>query len=482
MLLRPTENVRVDDGGRRLVGGSPLTAITLSAAGADLVEGWFGGTPVGPDAAHRQLAQRLIETDMATMTSAPSPPPSERLAVIIPVKDDLTGLAATLASIAQVPPAGRPVGPLEVVIVDDGSDPAVDPGVGAELDVPVTVTRRASPSGPGNARNHGTFALDTTALVFADAGVRISRDQLAALTLELMTGDTVAVAPRVRSEQAPTVLARYERRWSPLDMGPDPGLVGPGRRISYVPSTCLAVRASTFDSVGGFDPALRFGEDVDLIWRLGARGWVRYVPHIEVTHPPRRTITRFLRQRFEYGTSAGPLARRHGSTVAPARLDGGSALALGAVIAGHPLPGLLVAGWSTARHFMALVRCRIAPALAARMITARWIALGRGLVLALARTWWPVTLLAAAKASFRPAPLLLVLGWSRRLGGHQSQPDGRAGVAAPVERGTDMALGILDDSAYALGVWRGSIGSRTIRPLLPHILFKRSAPTAATGR
>ena len=44
-------------------------------------------------------------------------------------------------------------------------------------------------------------------------------------------------------------------------------------KVSYVPTAALLVRRAALDSVtpgGGavFDPALRYGEDVDLVWRL----------------------------------------------------------------------------------------------------------------------------------------------------------------------------------------------------------------------
>ena len=60
--------------------------------------------------------------------------------------------------------------------------------------------------------------------------------------------------------------------------------------------------------VDPFDPALRYGEDVDLIWRLLDAGWrVRYDPSVVVAHEERDP----LRRRFRYGTSAAPLTQRH---------------------------------------------------------------------------------------------------------------------------------------------------------------------------
>jgi mycofactocin glycosyltransferase len=77
--------------------------------------------------------------------------------------------------------------------------------------------------------------------------------------------------------------------------------------VSYVPAAALLVRRSALPDEP-FDPELRYGEDVDLIWRLIDAGWrVRYDPSVVVEHEERDTV----RRRFRYGTSAAPLKRRH---------------------------------------------------------------------------------------------------------------------------------------------------------------------------
>ncbi|MDH3300070.1 MAG: mycofactocin biosynthesis glycosyltransferase MftF [Acidimicrobiia bacterium] len=481
-LLRPVPGLSIDCGGRRLIGGSPHRILTLSPTGAELVARWFDGEPVGPEPAHRALARRLVEADIAAATSN-EPTSGLNLVVVVPVKDDPDGLATTLAALGTGGTnrtADRLSNDLvrRIVIVDDGSQPAVDPAIGFDVGVPVTVLRRSAPAGPGNARNLGIRHGDEAATVFIDAGVIITAEQLQLLAAELTVDDTVAVAPRVRSEDRPTRLARYERTWSPLDLGPEPGLVGPGRRISYVPSTCLAVRTSELIASGGFDPDLRFGEDVDLVWRLGSRGWVRYVPSIEVTHPPRSTVGGFVRQRYRYGTAAGPLARRHGWAVAPARLDSRSAVTWAALLTGCHLPAALVVLSSTAVYVATLLRRGVPARRAARMVTAGWIGTCRGLALSMARTWWPLAVVAATRSRFRLAPSLLVLGWLRRLRRRPPQSGTNRARRTVIDTCTDLTFGIVDDSAYALGVWRGSVGARTVQPLVPHIPIGRTA----TGR
>jgi GT2 family glycosyltransferase len=54
----------------------------------------------------------------------------------------------------------------------------------------------------------------------------------------------------------------------------------------WVSGAAALFRRSTWDAVGGFDPALfMYGEDVDLSWRLRAKGFrLRYLPKIGVVH------------------------------------------------------------------------------------------------------------------------------------------------------------------------------------------------------
>ncbi|MBF6096422.1 glycosyltransferase family 2 protein, partial [Nocardia cyriacigeorgica] len=85
--------------------------------------------------------------------------------------------------------------------------------------------------------------------------------------------------------------------------------------------------------LGGFDERLRFGEDVDVVWRLTDAGHlVRYHPAAVVTHRPRATLGSWLRQRYDYGTSAAPLARRHPGRLACARVSAWHALSWGALV------------------------------------------------------------------------------------------------------------------------------------------------------
>ena len=128
---------------------------------------------------------------------------------------------------------------------------------------------------------------------------------------------------------------RYGAARSPLDLGERPALVAPRMRVSYVPAAALVVRRCALGE--GFDEQLRYGEDVDLLWRLVELGWrVRYEPTVQVAHREPGTWGALLRRRFLYGTSAAPLARRHPGAVAPLLLELWPTLVVVALLARRP--------------------------------------------------------------------------------------------------------------------------------------------------
>lgn len=65
-----------------------------------------------------------------------------------------------------------------------------------------------------------------------------------------------------------------------------PGVPRPPRRVGIGPGTCLMVRRSAWEQVGGFDPDYFFGRtDSEFLHRLGIAGWSGYVvPAAICTH------------------------------------------------------------------------------------------------------------------------------------------------------------------------------------------------------
>jgi mycofactocin system glycosyltransferase len=264
-------SLRIYGHGRVLVARGRI--IRLTENGPAALRALLAGTPT---AAQRRLGDRLVEAGMAH----PRPIPQHRpTTVVIPVRDRPDDLARLLTTLNH--PLKR------VVVVDDGSRAPVAGAI-----------RREVAGGPGVARNDGLRGVQTELVAFLDSDTVPPAGWIEALAGHFDDPTVAAVAPRVR--------ARNKRR-SPLDMGAHPAEVKPGGHVSYVPAAALLMRRAALPE-DPFDPALRYGEDVDLILRLIDAGWrVRYDPSVVVGHDERDTV----RRRFRYGTSAAPLTQRH---------------------------------------------------------------------------------------------------------------------------------------------------------------------------
>ena len=467
-------SVRRVDGGRVLIGGSPVRIVRLTDAGAERVDRLVAGDPVGPSAGSRRLARRLLIGGLAHPRWPASPFSAADVTVVIPVFGRPAGLAVTLASLAA-----DPRGPAQIVVVDDGSpDPAAIAEVAAGAGA--TLVRREVNGGPAAARNSGLARVTTPVVALVDVDVVVGGGWLDDLLAHLSDPQVAAVAPRVAArpddrpwgpasgggapdgDGAPPVLARFEKDRSPLDLGPGEAPVGPRTRVAYVPTTALVVRRDAIESVGGFDEDLVFGEDVDLVWRLIEAGLVvRYEPRVVVTHPTRPSLGSWLRQRFDYGRSAAPLAHRHAGAVAPLSLSAWSAAAWAVAAAGQPVVGAVIGGAAIVqlpRRLGGLERPWVEGLrLAGGGTWAAW----RPLSSAVARTWWPAAL-AAAVVSKRARRVVAA-----------------AVVVPPLvdwwqgERSLDpvryLLLRVADDLAYGSGVWVGCVEERTTDPLRPDL-------------
>ncbi|MGE0727595.1 MAG: mycofactocin biosynthesis glycosyltransferase MftF [Acidimicrobiia bacterium] len=451
--------------GRVLLGGAPLRILRLTDAGATMLGRWVAGEAVGRSTGRTQLARRLLDAGIVHPVPTPAEIDPATVTVVIPVCDDAEALAVTLESLRAG--AHGVAGRLRVLVVDDGSAIPVealvaDLAAGDTSGLEVTVHRRPQPGGPGVARQHGLARVRTALVAFVDAGVTVPTGWLAELGAHLADEAVAAVAPRVGSRPGPSLLQRYEQAQSPLDLGAEPARVVPRGRVAYVPTALLVARRAALEAVGGFAPALRYGEDVDLIWRLVAAGHtVRYVPEAVAQHRPRRSWRAWWRQRVGYGSAAAPLAQRHPGQVPPVQVSAWSAAAWLAAAAGHPLLGLAVAGGSTAllpRKLSALPEPRrraIELAGAGHLHAGRW--LGRAVL----RPYWPLALAAALvsrrarRAVLAAAVLPALLDWRER--------------RPAVHPAAFVGVRVADDVAYGTGVWLGSLRRRTWAALWPDL-------------
>ncbi len=438
---------RYDDG-RVLVGGYPRRVMRLSGPGAAAVDALQAGETVTPVV--RALGLQLIDAGLAHPEPAP-PAVAPSVTVVIPVRDRAEQLDRCLSALDGA----------TALVVDDGSrDPAAITTVCARHGA--SVLRQATSGGPAAARNAALPWIDSELIGFLDSDCVAPADWVARLSGYFEDPHVAAVAPRVRSIVGPGFVGRYAAARSPLDMGERPCAVAPGSVVSYVPTAAMVVRREALGE--GFDPALRYGEDVDLVWRLHDGGWrVRYAPEVEVDHEDPADWRTLLRRRVAYGGSAGPLAERHGSRLAPVVLQPAPTAVALLLLARRPGAAAALtaarAGWMAYR-----LRSSGVPPRWASLWTLQTV--GRTLD-GLARTgtiFVAPALLAGMLWPSRARTPLIALAV-----GSSAASWWREGRGYGLDPARWMVAGWLDDAAYGAGVWRGSIRSRTPWAVLPTI-------------
>lgn len=441
-------------GSGALFGGIPARVMRLSAAGRQALDELSSG-PVR-SAASGALARRLTDAGLAH----PRPPALTQrpdVTVLIPVRDRVEELDRCLTALGDAYP---------IIVVDDASDDA-EAIAKVVAEHGATLLRRATNGGPGAARNTGLRAVGTEFVAMIDSDCVAEPGWIEHLAAHLADPLVAVAAPRIAAAEgaARSYAARYATARGILDLGAAEARVRPLGRVAFVPSAALVARMSALRDCSGdrgedvFDPRLRTGEDVDLIWRLHKAGHrIRYDASVSVTHhePDRWRV--LLRRRFRYGTSAGPLARRHPEAMPPLILNRWPAAAVAGAIALSPVTAAVGAAGSVVQTRRALRKAQVPADGALRMagggIVQTWLATGRfaGQLAA------PLLLAGLLHRRTRGSSLALLLGpalmnWWRA-----------ARVLDPVRF---TAGHLVDDLVYGAGVWRGCIAERTAVPLTP---------------
>jgi mycofactocin system glycosyltransferase len=373
--------------------------------------------------------------------------------VAVPVRDRAAELDRCLTAVGTRYP---------VLVVDDGSaDPASVAAVAAAHGA--RLLRRAVNGGPGPGRNTALREIGTEFVAFLDSDCLPPPDWITALAGHFADPLVAAVAPRI-------VGTPLSPPGSPLDLGGRPARVAPMTRVSYVPTAALLVRRVALGD--GFDEALRYGEDVDLVWRLIEAGWrVRYEPDVRVTHTEPGSFPELLCRRFHYGTSAAPLMRRHPGAVTPLVLQPGPAITMAALLARRPV---------VAAAAFAIATGRLTHRLRANGLPARGVI--RPMAGGVGQTWlgtgrWcgqyaaPALLLLTA----RPGGRTPGTRWGRRLAAASLLAGPPLAEWARSRNGGPLrftAATLADQAAYGAGVYVGCVRERLISPVLPTIAWK----------
>ena len=431
--------------GQLLTGGAPARLLRLSPAGAAALDALLAGEQKTPGV--RRLLPRLRSAGLIHPIANPGAVIDVDVTTIVPVRDGGPDLGLLVSELRRFG---------EVIVVDDGSRDASSRWAG---NAGARVEKNRGAPGPAGARNTGLALAGTEFVAFVDADCRSDSNWVAQMATLLSEDPTLAVAaPRVRAHLAPGAIALYETGSSPLDMGPHRSLVGPGRRVGFVPSAAFVARRSALLGIGGFDESRRFGEDVDLVLRLLSRGWsVRYAPEAALRHRCRETLPELMRQRFEYARSAAALDRAHPGAVAPLRANAQSLAIWLGLAAGPKLGAAAIAG------SVAVATTR----------GSDWTA-KRALARLAARSGWESSRSAARFLSRDALPLTvsacLISPRARRVAALAIAADvlcSRHPDAQPQGLAARAILRQADNVAYATGLWSGALRSRSARGLLP---------------
>jgi len=435
--------------------------IRLSRDGSVRLDGWLAGRDVAPTAASEALKAKLIAAGMLHPVYSPldATEPAPSVAFVVPVYNDADALARLLAVIRSTHPEH------ELVVVDDAS---TDATAIAEIAArhQATVLRLATNQGPGAARNAGWRQLasagEAEVILFLDSDTVPEAGAIDRVVAHFVDESVAAVAPRVQAMVGGDPISRYEAQNSSLDLGPDPSLVYPGTRVSYVPSAALALRVSALVDFDGFDETMRFGEDVDLIWRLADENkMVRYEPNAIVRHRSRSSVTAFARQRRGYGSSAASLAKTHRQKVAPLQLPANvSITAVAAVFGGRRTRALAAAAAAASvvplsRKLQDKVDEPFPEAARLTALMHRYAFVG--MASAATRIW---------------LPMLLPFSRTRRaLGLAFAVPAISDWLRDRPANGLIAHAGFraLDHGAYCVGVWQGVWRERSIAAVLPSV-------------
>jgi hypothetical protein len=253
-----------------------------------------------------------------------------------------------------------------------------------------------------------------------------------------------------------------------------------------VPTAALLVRTAALRDVARddrvFDTGLRYGEDVDLIWRLHEAGWrIRYQPDVVVHHHEPGTWSELLTRRFRYGTSAAPLTRRHPGAVAPLVLQPWPTLTVAGLLARHPSIAVLGLAASVLATNRLLREAGLPTAgVTGAMLTGvrqTWLGMGRY------GTQFAAPLLAAVLLTRNGSP---ARRWGRRVAAASlllGPPLSALATRRPALDPARFVIGQLaDDIAYGAGVLAGCASAHTIEPIRPVISWRPFRPSSSTPR
>lgn len=453
-VVRLNSRTRVIDQGTALIGGSPSRYIRLAPTVASELNNRevSASTPAGA-----RLADKLLELAMADPVVELLPDVDADYTVVIPVMNRHGALRRLLSSIRASTAQKNP----RIIVVDDASeDPAAINKAATEFDAECVAL--VNNVGPAGARNAGLAHVKTEYVVFLDSDVVIDKNTIPTLLKHFADPQVALVVPRIVGlNPEKSWIGRYENARSSLDLGPIASAVKPRSPLSWASSAAMVVRMSALSE--GFDPEMRVGEDVDLIWRLSKAGWrIRYEPVAQARHEHRTDFRQWFALKVSYGTGAVPLAKRHPQSIPPAVMTPWSVALMASLIGQRkwsiPVAAAIAVGATI--NSGKLLSSTQRPYVLGAVITSQGIVSAAKQTSALMlKHWWPLTAVGCLFSTrIRKAALLAAVV------DIAVEYDKEPGELDVLSFGAAKRL---DDIAYGTGVWIASWRAKTLAALKP---------------
>ncbi len=226
-----------------------------------------------------------------------------RVTIIVPVLNGAEIIGGLLDSLARLDyPADR----LQILIVDNGSSDGTRELVAR---YPVTLLEEPDVRSSYAARNRGLQAATGDVMAFTDADCRVDPRWVTEGVRALQETGAGLAGGRVQFEFS-TARTTAELFDSLTNMNTRNTIA----TASYAATANLFVRAPLFEELGGFDPSVSSGGDVQWTQRATRAGHgLVYCDSAVVFHPARRLLE-IVAKNIRIGSGLIPLFRRGGHT------------------------------------------------------------------------------------------------------------------------------------------------------------------------
>jgi glycosyltransferase involved in cell wall biosynthesis len=262
------------------------------------VEGWSFG--LVDSARQPRMALEAVGRIYRASRYDLRPTPWPRVSVVVASYNGATTLDQCLHSLLALDYPDY-----EVIVIDDGSR---DQTAAIAARYPVRCIKVAN-GGLSRARNVGIAAATGSIVAFLDCDAYADPDWLYFMVTALEEHDAAGVGGPNKSPADDGFVAQCIDR-SP---GNPTHVLIDDELAEHVPGCNMAFRRTVLESLGGFDPVHRVaGDDVDLCWKLLARGErIAFSPSAVVWHHRRGKVRSFLCQQKGYGFAEGHLKRAY---------------------------------------------------------------------------------------------------------------------------------------------------------------------------